>query len=160
MSSLRPGFLLGSVLVMAACSGAEAPGSRLSVEVAPLSLVGVTDACYSLAIANEAGEPVAERSQICASRYGALGGISYVAPCDATDSDADGVATNTVTLTIDGISGPTGALDFIDPCAAPHAPGGCALTAACVEGGDTPVRFDLTVMRQADQGFFDVAVTF
>lgn len=150
--------LIGVLTV--ACSARD-DGPRILVEVAPLSLPGVVDACYSLAITNEAGEPVWSRGGLCASDYGAAGGISYVAPCDASDPDEDGVATQTVTLTIDGLFAQGGAsLGFIDPCAAPHAPGGCQLITACAANRDTPVRFDLTVMREAEQGFFDVAVGF
>jgi hypothetical protein len=160
MSSLRPSLLFGVMSVFVACSERTVSGPGFSIDVAPLTLTGVSDACYSITISNEAGDPVVARSQICASDYGARGGISYVAPCDATDTNEDNTAINTVTLTIDSITGPSGGLDYIDPCAAPHAPNGCVLTAQCAENGDTPVRFDLTVMRQANQGFFDVAVTF
>lgn len=147
-------------VLLVACSS-QPGGPALQVEVAPLTLPGVADACYSLAITNEAGEPVWSRGGLCASDYGAAGGISYVAPCDASDPDNDGVATQTVTLTIDGLYR-TGdlPLSFIDPCAAPHAPGGCQLTTVCAANRDTPVRFDLTVMREAAQGFFDITVGF
>src|SRR6201999_2048098 len=36
----------------------------------------------------------------------------------------------------------------------------CAQAATCAENADTPVRFDLTIMRRAQQGFFDIAVSF
>jgi len=47
--------------------------------------------------------------------------------------------------------------DFVNPCdyLAP-----CVLELACSENQDTAVTFNLTVMRDADQGFFDVAVNF
>jgi len=35
-----------------------------------------------------------------------------------------------------------------------------SLEVDCLENRDVPVRFDITLMRQADQGFFDVAVQF
>ncbi|HRE89463.1 MAG TPA: hypothetical protein PK095_10010, partial [Myxococcota bacterium] len=147
-------------LFAVACSTREV-GPRLLVEVAPLTLPGVVDACYSIAIENEAGEPVLSRAGLCASDYGAAGGLSYVAPCDASDPNNDGVATQTVTLTIDGLYREGGdPIVFIDPCAAPHSPGDCSLQTTCAPNRDTPVRFDLTVMREAEQGFFDIAVGF
>ena len=147
-------------LFAVACSTRQ-EGPRLRVEVAPLTLPEVAEACYSLAITNEAGEPVMSRAGLCASDYGAAGGLSYVAPCDASDPNNDGVATQTVTLTIDGLYREGGdPVVFIDPCAAPHSPGGCVLQTTCAPNGDTPVRFDLTIMREAEQGFFDIAVGF
>lgn len=154
--------------VVAGCGAgepAEGPaGASITVEVAALELPGVNEACYSLAVSNEAGQPVWSRANLCASRYGSGADISYVAPCDATDVDGGG-AMNTVTLTIDGLStgvGGAGASieDFIDPCAAPHNPDGCQLEVACAENADSRVVFNLTLMRQADQGFFDLAVNF
>lgn len=43
-----------------------------------------------------------------------------------------------------------------DPCG----PSGCTLEFDCNENQDTRVDFDFTVMRNAQQGFFDVAVNF
>ncbi len=114
------------------------------------------------------------------------GAISYVGPCDATTGDnwvalalnrvdvGDGHGSYDATsgafaggadnLLDDQISAFTSTPgsndldpDFENPC--PYdAP--CVLPFACEENADTRVVFNLTVMRDAEQGFFDVAVNF
>jgi hypothetical protein len=137
-------------------------GGRLAVEVSPLSLPGVTDVCYDLTVTNDQGATVWSEEDICASRYGRAGDVTFVGTCDATDGpDADLVATNTVTLKIASVAGSSGPIaDYIDPCAAPNAPNGCQLSATCVENSDVPITFNLTLMREANQGFFDIGVNF
>jgi len=159
-------------LLTAACGADGAtPPADLQVTVAPLELPGLVDACYSLDVTNEAGSLVWQRSGVCASQFGngAGGDLSYVGTCDATDSTGDTVAWNTVTLRIDGLYRADGAdgdttpdllTDWQNPCDAPHSPGGCKLNVPCVENADAPVTFNLTIMRSANQGFFDVAVNF
>jgi hypothetical protein len=151
-------------LSQGSCSNDLGLTPALEVTVAPLTLPGVVDACYSLTVENDANQTVSTRNDICASSFGANGGITYIATCDATDSDGNGSATNTVTLTIDGLYGATNKTspiaDFINPCAAPHAPNGCQLSANCVENADAPITFNLTIMREANQGFFDIGVNF
>jgi hypothetical protein len=153
-------------IALASCALDTSPpaGPGLTIAVAPLTLPGVLDACYTLTLTNESNQTVSTRSDLCASSFGANGGITYIATCDATDPNADGSAMNSATLTIDGLyAGPGKTLpitDYIDPCAAPHSPGGCKLSAPCLENGDTRVDFNLTLMRQANQGFFDIAVNF
>ncbi|HRE90996.1 MAG TPA: SUMF1/EgtB/PvdO family nonheme iron enzyme, partial [Myxococcota bacterium] len=165
-----PGLIVVATVVASqfACGETErAP--TLSLSVAPLELSGVVDACYSLTVLDESNSPVWSRNNLCASQFGAAGGLSFVGPCDTTDLDQDGLAENTVVLTIDGLyrvgasaedpdAPPVPLSDFIDPCAAPHSPEGCRQVAICRKNGDTPVAFDLVVMRRANQGFFDVAV--
>jgi hypothetical protein len=110
---------------------------------------------------------------VCASQFGNSGGgdISYVAPCDA-DTVPDGNALHTVSLWVDALCAAPlnndppspGAVGdslcdqiqaYVDPC-----PTGCKLDVTCVENADTPVSFNFTIMGQADQGFFDIAVNF
>jgi hypothetical protein len=158
-------------------------GTGIQVSIAPLTLDTLSDACYSFQINNEQGDLVVARgpqsaaggsgdstaNAVCASRFGNGDGgdISYVAPCDAqpTPNDTDAVNTHTVTLWVDALClGPdaenVGAdcdeiQSYVDPC-----PSGCSLAVACAENADTPVTFNFTIMGQADQGFFDVAVNF
>jgi hypothetical protein len=151
-------------LAAAGCSERTQPSSGLEITVSALTLPNVADVCYSLTIRNEANQTVSSRSDICGSNFGINGDITYIATCDATDSDGNGLATHTVSLTVDGLYGGPGKTqpltDFINPCAAPHAPQGCQLTANCVENADTPITFNLTLMREANQGFFDIGVQF
>ncbi|MFO0746244.1 MAG: hypothetical protein U1F43_11295 [Myxococcota bacterium] len=170
-----------AALVPAACSGqAGGPGGpSFALTVAPLSLPGVSYVCYDLAITGPTG-PVAsfgvpglayaagDTDAICSWQYGNGDGgdIAYVAPCDADDGDGDSPAraTNTVTLWFDGLyrsaSGhaPADAVDvgaWQDPC-----PDGCSLEVECSENRDARVAFDFTILRQANQGFFDIGVNF
>lgn len=141
---------------------AAGPTGELAIGVAPLSLEGLSDACYSLAVTNETGDPVWSRAEVCASRYGSPeGDLTYVGPCDTSDPNEDGDADNTVTLKILRLVGEEEPLsDWQDPCAAPHNPNGCQLEVVCTENADQRVVFDLTILRDARQGFFDVAVSF
>jgi hypothetical protein len=159
---------------MASCVGGanpDTPGERLAIEVAPLDLPGVTGVCYDLQVINGASEPPefvwtagqvgvprdsgggGDTDTLCSMQYGAGGGLTYVGTCDAS------VPTTTVRLFIDSLwDGETPIADYVDPC--PVAEGGCALTATCLENQDVPVTFNLTVMRRAQQGFFDIGVNF
>ncbi|HRE89999.1 MAG TPA: EGF domain-containing protein, partial [Myxococcota bacterium] len=151
-------------LTLWSCGGEgvqEAATGKVAVEVAPLTLPGLVDACYAVTVLNEAEAPVWSRANLCASDYGdGRSALSYVGTCDATDTNGDSVASNTVVLTIEGLYSPAPITDFRDPCAAPYAPDGCRLTVPCRGNADARVEFNLTVMREANQGFFDVAVTF
>jgi len=161
-------------------------GETLAIEIGPLSYPGARDVCYTFAVVNAAGEVVvargseatltdavrnpavsdwtnagalAETALVCSSQYGSgpSGGWSFVAPCDASD----GGGTHAVTLwleriDVDGDAEPLAAgVDYHDPC-----PTGCRRPAACEPNADTAVRFDITVMRAATQGFFDLAIAF
>ncbi len=115
---------------------------------------------------------------------GAGGDISYVGPCDASSSDNwVALALNRVNVgdgngSYDGagaFSGTDNLLDDqnsafttspgsddLDPDFVNPAPYNKALVMKfpCEENEDTRVTFNLTVMRDADQGFFDIAVNF
>ncbi len=174
--------LLVLALWLAGCAAERpAPSTRgLEIQVAPLELVGIGDACFDLRVTRGpggGGELVWERGTpglnqgtrdpgaICSDRFGdGAGDITYVGPCDASD---DGV--NSVSLWFDGLYDQDG--DYLPPDGAPDGPdrvggwqdpcpGGCTLEVVCRPNADTPVRFDFTVMRDAQQGFFDVAVAF
>jgi hypothetical protein len=165
-----PGVLL-TLIMTGACAAEQSP-PRLALEVAPLDLPGVRDACYTVSVHNVAKTAIAPsalvwtRADICASRYGNAGSMTYVGTCDASP---DG-RINTVSLTLQGLCTTPGcnvandedpnriAPDtYQNPCPA-TAP--CQLERPCRENADTLVVFDLTVMRDANQGFFDVAVNF
>lgn len=177
-----------AALWMSACSTAAGPdGSRgpsgegLAVTVAGLTLPGVDDVCVDLRVMNASGvvwqrgdttrtrlgadqvgsgpAGAPDTGTVCSSRYGdaAANGLTYVGPCDATSDtgERDGVQ-NEVTLWVDGLySGGADVGDWQDPC-----PSGCTLEVDCAPNRDTLARFDLAVLRDARQGFFDVAVSF
>ncbi|MCB9665805.1 MAG: hypothetical protein H6732_16975 [Alphaproteobacteria bacterium] len=146
--------LLGS---LGGCDTDHAPegDGAFVVRVAPLTLTGVTDAVYRLTVVNEAGDTVWSK-KLSSTQYGdGAGAIAYVGPCDASDTDGDGRALNTVELELLDLVGPDPG-SWTNPTAA----GPVVLAAVCTPQADTEVRFDLTILRQGEEGFFDVAVRF
>jgi len=159
---------LGACGTPAPAPAAADPG--LAIGVAPLSLPGVSDACYTLTVFAgtdpATGNVVWQRNHVCSSAYGdGSGSISYVGTCDASSGGASSVRLVVEDLCQGGAcpatagGGPTSLPTdtWHNPCAAPD---GCVKTATCRADTDTPVGFDLTVARTASQGFFDVAVSF
>jgi hypothetical protein len=141
-------------------------GPGLEVKVAPLNLPGIGFGCYDVEVRNGLGQPVWSRGDtaisfptdtttLCSTRFGngPGGDISYVGPCDFDEPDHE------VLLVVDGLydAGGNALTDYQNPCPADLP---CVLDVACAENADTPVTFNLTVMRQANQGFFDVAINF
>ena len=140
---------------------------RLAVAIAPLSLDGVSDACYSLAVFSGAPSSISvwERTHVCASRFGdGAGALTYVGTCDASHVGMSSVRLIMEDLCTGGSCPATAgganslaASEWRNPCPAPD---GCVQEATCRENADVPVTFDLTIARAAKQGFFDVAVGF
>ena len=183
--------LLASVFVVAGCAeGADGPGKRFEIGVAPLAandgqgtpsrLPPITEACYHLSVFNtpldpddppevttEAAALVWDLEGVCAGRYGdKSGSITYIGTCDA--DGPGGVRPNTVRLALTGLWANTGTThdannslkspkDYANPCPEWDA---CYLQKDCEENADALVEFNLTVMRAAEQGFFDIAVDF
>ncbi|PKN56840.1 MAG: hypothetical protein CVU56_14060 [Deltaproteobacteria bacterium HGW-Deltaproteobacteria-14] len=125
----------------------------MAVAVAPLSLDGITDARYQVTVTNAAGgagETVWEKI-LESTRYGdGAGSLAYVGTCDA---DATG-GVNTVIVELLALyagDGEVGTSTYRNP-------GRLSLDVVCLADADASVTFDLTIARQAQQGFFDVAV--
>jgi len=174
---LQRACIVASLAVVVACSGQADPaadGPSFQIEVAPLELPGVADACYTLAVYNTpragiggAGALVWTETSVCADQYGDnRGSLTYVGTCDASP---DG-RTNTVSLELEGLCqtdgcdptddddpGTIASTTYVNPCPVGSP---CFLERPCAENADTAVEFDLTIMRDASQGFFDFAVTF
>lgn len=145
-------------------------GPSLSVTVAPLDLPNMSDACYGLTVFNlvpapdpldpDVEEVVWTQADLCASVYGANGGIRFTGICDASHEQ------NQVRLVLNTIysagSAPTGTVlgggEYVNPC--PASEGGCVLPANCEPNQDTKIEFNLTIMRNASLGFFDTIVRF
>ncbi len=149
----------------------------VEVAIAPLTLPGVTNVCYTLEVRNEANQTVWRQTDICADQYGDLSSdITYIGTCDATDgNDENTTADNTVTVTIEEIwaggASQVADADWVNPCSyyadgttqvSPNGDGNgpCKRSFPCVANRDTFVEFNLTIMRSANQGFFDIAVNF
>ncbi len=168
----------------------DEPGRKMEISVSPLTLPNVLDACYTLEVHNDAGALVWSQEHVCSSQFGnGLGAITYIGPCDATDNDETAGTHNTVTLALENLYTQTadpadltaGAIaddEWDNPCggyfdgspvdpdsddvAGPNADGHgpCQLVYECLENEDVLVEFNLTIMRDANQGFFDIAVNF
>ena len=156
---------LGSTVLLAgavvACSDSKGVGpDRFTVDVAPLRLGGITDAYYTLRVWNGATPSalVWEQEHLQSTRYGdSKGSLTYVGSCDASL----GVNLNRVDLVLERLVGDDGQdvpeSEFSNP-----APAGAPLSilTTCEENADTPVVFNLVLMRDAEQGFFDIGVEF
>ncbi len=174
--------LLSLPLVFAACSSnPDGSGKGLAIELAALDLPGVTDVCYDIWVTNGpdgTGDLVWRQDDVCTTRFGnGLGDITYIGTCDAqgpgTSSPSHRI--NSVSISIVDLwtsgsfeSAPYNTVDhdtYQNPCGTEDAAnndgfGPCVKSVDCVENTDTLVRFDITILRDATQGFFDVAVDF
>ena len=180
--------LFAITLGLGACSESTTrPTDAVHIAVEPLSLPSIGKVCYDVEVTNgpartgdvvwslgtpglNGGDP--DPDALCSDRYGngAGGALTYIGSCDADgqlDADADGERMNSVTIWFDGLYStggayldPDGSAGWQNPCARGGVEVGCTLDVLCEENADAPVVFDFTVLRDADQGFFDVAVTF
>ncbi len=156
MRLLKTTMCLGPV-VLGACaetSRDSLPSSSVVVSVSPLTLPGVTNAVYDLVVKTST-DTVWSKSSISADNYGdGAGAITYVGACDAQAGN------HSIELTLVELQDANGVIassEYVNPCPS-GAP--CIQTANCVENSDTAVSFNLVVMRDADQGFFDIGVNF
>ncbi len=171
---------LGTASSSCAVDKPDALSPRLELAVAPLVLPGVGKICYDLRVTDgpTKNDPivwakgtaglnggVADAGALCSSSFGngSGGDLTFVGACVASPVDSgQDYRTNSVTLWIDGVYdevnsyvSPTGANGWKNPCS-----DGCTLTAQCRENADTRVEFNLTILREANQGFFDIGVNF
>ncbi len=128
-----------------------APNAAVSINVAPLELSGVGRADYAISVSTTAG-PVWSQAHIDSDQYGdGLGSISYVGPCDASEP------AHTVTLVLNALYDENN--ELIDPDSYRN-PTPISMPVTCLPNRDVPVNFDLVILRDAQQGFFDIAVSF
>ncbi len=146
-----------AAIATAACSenGRDtSPVTSFTVTVAPLTLQGVTNAIYDLAV-KTGTQTIWTTSGISADDFGdSFGALTLVGTCDSQ------AGLHSVELTLVELQDSNEAIassEFVNPCPL-DAP--CIKTANCVENFDTLEEFNLVVMRDAEQGFFDVAVNF
>ena len=149
---------LVSVLALGTCGGEPAEGAphaRVRVAVRPLQLDGVTGASWRIAVTTGSGDPVWSE-EVTSEAFGdGAGSLAYVGPCDASDND-NVVALELLALRA-GASTLVDGVDYQNP-APPGDP--VTLPVTCRDNADVPVTFDVTVMRRAHQGFFDIGVDF
>ncbi|TNF36950.1 MAG: hypothetical protein EP329_04330 [Deltaproteobacteria bacterium] len=142
-------------LVSACTAGPTAPSASISVQVAPLSYPGVTNATYDLEVRNASGDVVFSRSLDSLGYGSGDGSASYIGPCDADTGENP----NQISLTLTGLYAGAGGATAI-PASDYLNPGTLTRSADCLPNADVPVTFDLTIARRATQGFFDIAVAF
>ncbi|HRE89324.1 MAG TPA: IPT/TIG domain-containing protein, partial [Myxococcota bacterium] len=125
-------------------------GSGLEIAVAPLTLSGVGRAVYTVTVANTSG-PVWSRT-IDSDQFGdGRGSVTYVGPCDAS------VPAHTVTVLLSALYDES---DSLIAATSYRNPTPAVVPATCAPNADTLVPINLTIMRDAQQGFFDIAVNF
>ena len=150
----RLAALVPALALLGACSqGAPDDSASLSLAVAPLNYPGLTNATYAVEVRNDANQIVFSRT-LDSIGYGAGdGSVSYVGTCDTSANP------NVVTLTLTHLySGTSGANEL--PVTSYQNPGPLSRAITCVANADVAVAFDLAIIRQANQGFFDIAVAF
>jgi|GEM_PF-2854617 len=141
------GQLAIAMAALAACVNAPAEDGRgrLALDVAPLTLPGVTGAVYDVVVEYDDGGGWSPVLTLDDRDGEASGALTYVAPCV-------GGVDNRVTVTLVAVLGPGGA-----PLTDVALPPAAQKTVACVANADRPVTFDITVARAAQQGFLDVS---
>lgn len=146
------------VLLAAGCADrADLASGDLEITVGALTLSEVTNASYTITVANtdEPPQPVWSQSGVTSAVYGnSRGSLFYLGPCDASTPQ------NTVTLTLDALYETVNDVEVEIPQDRWSNPTPVSLLADCVENQDTGVEFNLVIMRAAGQGFFDIVVNF
>ena len=176
MKLTLPALTLSALAAFAACGApepaaeSEFSGPGLEVAVAALDLPGVGDVVWDLEVVNDADQVVWQR-RVSSSGYGdGAGSASYIGPCDADSSPntvrvwvvgayASPVSTANLGAFASGAATVTGtALEIQNPTTPVTGP--LTRDVACVQNTDARVQFDVTIMRPARQGFFDIAINF
>ena len=164
--------LIGGCLAGSPSSAPGSTGPSVAIDIAALNLQGVGDVVWDVEVVNGAGTPeVVWQRRLASSGYGdGAGSASYVGPCDADPATNN----NTVRVWVVGVyslpvttvgtfaSGGAGGVDgtpvqFQNPTATATP---LEQDVVCQPNADASVQFDVALMRPAQQGFFDVAVSF
>jgi len=155
----RAGALWAAPLALVACTGAEpkpeGPSGKLEIVTAPLQLDEITDAEYRLTVTNALSKTVFTQ-EISSRQYGdGHGSATYVGPCDASPE----AQPNTVKLDLLALyAGEDG--DELVPTGSYVNPTPVSVAVVCEENADVRVDLNITLMRSAQQGFFDFAINF
>jgi len=178
---------LCSMSFVAACDAGGSKGPGVAIAVAPLTLPNVAEVCYGLTVYNsdptvDGAQTVWSQPNVCSGQYGnnVGGDVTFIGTCDADTpnpnnnlnyvklvlntvevqpgrgslpADIKNILDDQATVAISG----DGDADFENPCLGTA---GCVLSFECLENADVQVEFNLTIMADADQGFFDIAVNF
>jgi len=151
-------------LALASCTGqpdarGAREGGRFDIRVSPLTLEAPDDVVYTLRLYNAEPALVWEAAALSSSRYGdGHGALTYVGACDASASGNPHTLEITLDALLDATGAPIDTATWQNP-----APPGAPLRLddlVCRPDADVLVTLDLTILRDARQGFFDVAVSF
>ena len=157
---LKQGVLLCCVAASAAACGDAGSGTggpipagegRIALNVAPFELPDVERVLFRIEVAtpvDNAMQTVVEKNGVLSD--GPKGALTWIAPCDA--SGPDGQKQAQVTVEVLQVQGEGGA-----PLEA-MLPPPLIKQFVCRSGADTPVTFDISVMRPARSGFTDLIV--
>ncbi len=154
-----------SIAALSACAdqsaGPTGPQGNLNLTVAPLNLPGIGNAVYDISVtakyATGPNQIVWSETNLSSTSYGdGQGSLTYIGTCDAQ------AASHEVTLVMQSLTDDNQLSLFpaeaTNPCPSTKP---CTVTVSkCSENQDTLVEFNLAIMRDANQGFFDVAVNF
>ena len=147
---------LGTCAALAACAGDGAdpnggrvdPEAAVEIAVAPLNLPEVTNALYTFSVRNHSGVTVAAITLDSAAYGSGQGSATYIAPCDADPAEQPNFVTASIAQVFSGLQ----------PLAATLPPAQTR-EVECVANQDVLVEFDFTLVRSANQGFFDIKTT-
>jgi len=157
-----------ALLAVTGCVEVHAPadhGAGVTLQIAPLGLDGVDEALWDVIVENgDTPRQTVWSARLSSTRFGdGAGSVTYVGPCDASEGASDNrVSLRLIGLYAGNVAAPGGygdiapvenALDFRDP-------GTMTREVTCLPNADVTVDFNVTIIRPANQGFFDVAVNF
>jgi hypothetical protein len=137
---------------------APAAEGRFQFGVRALTLEDVSDVVYKLTVKNAQPAPnnVVWTKSVGSAQYGdGVGAITFVGACDGQSNP------HTIEVVIEEMRAKDGELippsEYVNPAPA-SAP--IVLERTCIAQEDVAVNLDLTIMRSANQGFFDIGVNF
>jgi len=159
---MRASLILVSTVLLGGCLDAGTSGTdaafrgTLRVEVTPLNLAGAQSVLFDVGAGPDAEDIDWSRGRV--EWTGGEEPAVFVAPCDVRDAphrvEVHAVGAYEARPSALGEFGaivPDGGIDYQDP-------GVLEQVAVCVAAQETPVKFDVALMRPAQQGFLDTAV--
>ncbi|MFO0748893.1 MAG: hypothetical protein U1F43_24990 [Myxococcota bacterium] len=148
----RWGPTFGLLGAMACSSGPTGPEARVTIKTSPLALEGIGEAVYSVTVVNAQGQTVWDKELV---EHLATARARCATSARATPARAPTPTPSALSVVeLDDEDGDAlGDADW-------DKPDPIVQEVDCVENSDVVVRFNLTIVRSANQGFFDIAINF